>query len=336
MEPGPPDRDARCFARAVRLLTEQALALEARAGAVTAGPAAARAARRAGAGWRRVAARELRPGSEACAAFAELSQVAGWLLFDAGRHPLANRFCWQARALARACGERAVEQLVLATLSMQAAHLGRPDAALRLAEAALLDAPRMPARVAAVFRVRQSRALALTGQRARALHAAGHARALFLDGPQPGDPAWTWWIDERELAGHLGLVHAGLGEWSRAVDRLEPAGAAGDLAGPTAFRALFTAELLAAQLHAGAWHDAARLAARIAPRAAAIGSGRAAGVLRRSLAPLVARPDAARPVTEAGAVPGPVREAAHWLSAGLRTPPGDAARMPTEPHEGNT
>ncbi|MCX2968370.1 MULTISPECIES: DNA-binding protein [Streptomyces] len=301
------------YACRVRRATRRVLALEASAGALAAAGAAARLSARALAAADRPADGGLRPGSDAGAALAELTQVTGWLLFDAERHLGANRFSRCALTLARASGDRASEHLALATLSMQAAHLGRPGAALRLADTALA-APRLTPRVAAVFRLRQAQAHARRGLAQPALRAARRAHSLVLDGPSRRDPAWAWWVDAEEAAGHLGLTYAALGAWHRAVDQLT------SVTGAQGFRALFDAELLAAQLRGGAWDEACGLAARLAPRARTLGSGRAVAALYRAYRPLLAAPHLAP------AVPPRVREAVHWLDAHLRPSDGPTAR----------
>lgn len=321
MEAGWSARAAGEYAARVRGATTRVLALEARAGATVAGPEAARAALGAWAGVRAVppgtaAGPQLGWGSDVGAALGELAQVAGWLLFDAERHHAAHRFCRLSLALARRCGDRATEQLTLATLSMQAAHLGRPDTALRLADAAL-EQPRLPARVAAVFHLRRARAHALGGRRGAALAAADLARGLVGEGPSPRDPAWAWWVDEDEVAGHLGLTHAGLGEWHRAVDTLTMA--TDGEPGTTGFRALFDAELLTATLRAGAWHDATALAARMAQSAGGIGSARAATLARRAARSAVAAPH----------LPGALRDAARHLQTTLPPPYGGGTSGPS-------
>ncbi|MFD2621977.1 DNA-binding protein [Streptomyces chumphonensis] len=324
MEPGRPPLTAEEFARRVRAATGAVLALEARAGAVAAGPEAARRAGRALALRRHLGDRAAEPGGGVDAVLAELAQVAGWLLFDAERHRAAHRFSRLALTLARGCGERSVEHLVLATLSMQAAHLGRPDAALRLARD-VLDGPRLPARVAAVFRLREAGAHALAGRRPDALRALGRAGALVAEGPGPRDPAWAWWVDEDEVAGHAGLVHAGLGAWGRAVDTLTAA--PGAPAGTTGFRALFDAQLLTAQLRAAAWHDATELATRLSGHAHVIGSARATTLLERAARTAAADP---RP-------PGPLRDAARHLWTTLPSPydGGTSGPCHTGPAEGS-
>ncbi|MCZ7415729.1 DNA-binding protein [Streptomyces sp. WMMC897] len=335
MEAGWSARAAGEYAARVRGATARVLALEARAGATAAGPEAARAALAAWAGVRagppgQPAGPEFRRGSglgpetgrgsDVGAALGELAQVAGWLLFDAERHRAAHRFCRLSLSLARHCGDRATEQLTLATLSMQAAHLGRPDTALRLADAAL-EQPRLPARVAAVFHLRRARAHALGGRRGAALAAVDLARGLVGEGPSPRDPAWAWWVDEDEVAGHLGLTHAGLGEWHRAVDALTAA-TRGE-PGTTGFRALFDAELLTAGVRAGAWRDATALAARMAQGAGGIGSARAAALAGR----------AARSAVAAAHVPGALRDAARHLQTTLPPPygGGTSGSSPTGP-----
>ncbi|MEU8461244.1 DNA-binding protein [Streptomyces sp. NPDC029003] len=236
------------------------------------------------------------------AALAELCEVIGWILFDAGRYRPAHRMNARALALARLCGDRWTARLVLLNHSMLTAHTGRPRAALRSAERVAGPRP-LPARVASLVLVRRAHATALLGARREPLDLMARARSRFLDGLSRRDPHWAWWIDEAELLGHHGWVQARLRRWDRAVPLLYEAATA---PGP-AYRHLFTAELLAALAGAGAWREAEDLIGRLAPRAAGIGSVRTTERLARTAADLRRRPG----------VPGGVRDAAAFLLESL-------------------
>lgn len=267
-------------------MTRALIALEAERGAVAAARVAREAVTATAAQWRQVRQRHRRIGDELCAAVAELLEVAGWITFDGEQQTLSLALNRQALRLARACGDRATERLTLLNLSMQAAHLGRPADAHRIATSALESGP-LPPRTEAPFRLRQARALALGGRRAEALETLRRARGLATEGVSPHDAPWTWWVDEQELAGHRGWTHAALGEWDRAIPLLASALHRHDA---PAYRSVFAAELLACLLRVGGWDEAERLLLRLVAQAADIGSGRARCTLRRTAAALRAGP----------------------------------------------
>ncbi|WP_282795798.1 hypothetical protein [Streptomyces sp. CC224B] len=192
-------------------------------------------------------------------------------------------------------------------------HTGRPRAAL--AAAARARGPRtLPPRVAALVLIREAHATALLGARHAPRELIGQAGSLFLDGVSRRDPPWAWWLDEAELLGHRGWVLARLGDTRRAVPALHRAATA---PGPS-YRHLFTAQLLAALVRAGAWRDAERLVADLAPRARTIGSARTTEVLGHL----------AHRLREPGAAPGYLRDAAVHLLESLPAPRAGAAPPP--------
>ncbi|MFG3281098.1 DNA-binding protein [Streptomyces sp. NPDC048111] len=241
---------------------------------------------------------------ELLAALAELCEVIGWILFDAGRNDAAHRMNVRALSLAEHCGDRATARLVLLNDSMLHARAGRPVAALDAA--ARVAGPRpLPSLVATLVLVRRAHATAMLGAGAEAGRLIARARSRFLDGASRHDPAWAWWIDQAELTGHHGWVLARLHDWDRAIPLLHEAATA---PGPS-YRHLFTAELLAALSGARAWTEAERLIAELAPRAGDIGSVRTTETLARTAIRL--RDCAAAPVN--------VRDAAVFL---LESVPG--------------
>ncbi|WP_234334531.1 DNA-binding protein [Streptomyces sp. NRRL B-1347] len=243
-----------------------------------------------------------RADSDRVAALAELYEVAGWILFDAGHYRRAHRLNARALALAERCGDRWTARLTLLNDSMLLAHTGRPRAAL--AAAARARGPRpLPPRVASLVLIREAHATALLGARSEPRALLAGARSLFLDGVSRHDPPWTWWLDEWELLGHRGWVLARLGHTDRALPALHRAATA---PGPS-YRHLFTAQLLAALVRAGAWRDAERLVADLAPRARGIGSARTTEVLGRI----------ARHLRAPGTAPLALRDAAVFLLESL-------------------
>ncbi len=212
---------------------------------------------------------------------AELGELSGWLLFDAERYEEARAVNAEALSVARIAGDTSMEWFVLSNQALASVHTGRDREALRVSQR-LADRDRTPGRVRALFDVRTARALASLGDRDDALRTFDRARSAFADGTTGQDPVWSWWLDERELAGHEGMVHAALGDYDRALPQL--AAAVQRSEGREHFRwALFVhrANMLRASLAAGSWSDAERAAIDVAPMVGEVASGRTEGLLRR-------------------------------------------------------
>jgi len=155
-------------------------------------------------------------------AVAELAEIAGWLLFDAGQWDSSRTAFLESHVLARLSGERAMEWFALDMLAMQDVHHGRPGEALGIADE-LLTRPRIPPRVALMARVRRGRALAQLGDHRRALDELAGARARLEESISPRDPAWAWWVNDCEITGHQGEVLLALGDAKAAIPRLQHA-----------------------------------------------------------------------------------------------------------------
>lgn len=243
--------------------------------------------------------------SDRIAALAELSEVIGWILFDAGLHRHAHRANAHALALAELCGDRWTARLVRLNHGMLQTHTGHPRAALETASRVAGPRP-LPARVASLVLIRQAHATALLGAHREPLELIARAQSRFLDGLSRRDPHWAWWIDQAELTGHQGWVMARLRRWDRALPLLQRAATA---PGPS-YRHLFAAELLAAQARAGAWGEAEDLITELAPRAARIGSARTVESLHGTV----------RLLRRAPRVPTSLRDAAVFLRERLPAP----------------
>lgn len=152
------------------------------------------------------------------AASAEIAEVAGWLAYDADDQRMARQLNHEALMLSQMSGDRALELLVLQNMSMQASYLNRPREALLLARRVASDGRPLSARLMAIFKVREGRALAQEGRAADARKAFVQARALFSDGAADRDPAWSWWFEHHELAWHEAMAEADLGNWQTAID----------------------------------------------------------------------------------------------------------------------
>lgn len=204
-------------------------------------------------------------------AVAELGELTGWLLFDAERHREARQINKAALALTQG---PALRWFVLSNQALASVHIGRHREALRIADHPGGSPPR---RVQALFDVRAARALAELGARHDALRRFDRARNAFLDGPAPRDPGWAWWFDERELAGHHGLLHASLGNHDAAVRLLHQA-VAGSKEPWASY--IYRAYLLRTLLVAGARDDAEQIALDTLPMVGTVASARTEKLLR--------------------------------------------------------
>lgn len=214
---------------------------------------------------------------ELYAAAGEIGEVTGWLLYDAGKHELVRQVNNEALHLTRLAGDRSIELLTLQNMAMHAGDLGRPAEALRIARM-VLETRALSPRLEALFRIREARALAQAGDDASAKHSFGRARSLYLDGTRDGDPAWAWWIDNRELAWHEAVIHSSCADWRAAVDTFA---ASVEFTPHREVRSRYhhLAALFNAQIRAHAWRDASDTVRRVMPLIDEIRSTRTATTL---------------------------------------------------------
>lgn len=189
--------------------------LDTRYGARDTVDAAARAAARA----RRALRARFSDASDVLAATAELHQVVGWVAFDAERQRLSRRMTLTALETAHAAGDRSAEYFALSQWAMQEVHLRRPTDARRVCEAAMAEGP--VGSVRTLFTLRLARAAAQEGGRCRARRLFGETLSRHLEGPRRGDPAWTWWLTEAEIAWHRAMAGADAGEWGAAAEAIK-------------------------------------------------------------------------------------------------------------------
>ena len=211
-------------------------------------------------------------------AAAELAEVVGWLAYDAEAHDLARRMNQESLYFARLAGDKAIELLTLQNSSMHAASQGRPREALQIARSVLEGDYRLSPRLKALFLTRKARALAQGGDES-ALRLFPEIRSLYHDGVSDEDPAWAWWIDERELAWHEAMVQRDLGLPERAITQFERS----VIATPaTEIRSqyLHRAYLLQAQVDNGTWDDAEQTIRQLLPLSTEVASTRTVVLLR--------------------------------------------------------
>jgi hypothetical protein len=184
--------------------------------------------------------------ARAYSAYAELSQLVGWLCFNAGDYGSAQHYYDDARAVAHDAHNVELVTYVLCTMSHLATWQGRPRVGIDHAVAAQMwaaqsQSPRAEA-YAADIAARAFAADHQTDNTRSALDAEGAA----LAGCQPDAPEPSWWYfyDESfywstmsECALHLGQPEVALAAAGQSITLLDPTNVHN-----LAFRTLFCAE----------------------------------------------------------------------------------------------
>ncbi|MER0240864.1 XRE family transcriptional regulator [Streptomyces sp. HSW2009] len=151
--------------------------------------------------------------------YIELSEQVGWMLFDAGRHPQAQRVYHTGMRLAREAdtsltARHATSNLV-ASAAYQAAWLGHHNDA-----AALLDiaarAPELPPAVAAVIADRRVYAAGRRRDPEAILRYRDEA-LLHLDVPDERTPWWATWLTKNSVDAATGRAWLACEQPSKAV-----------------------------------------------------------------------------------------------------------------------
>ncbi len=160
-------------------------------------------------------------GRDLYGTLAELLRLAGWLSFDAGHHPDAQRFFIAALRGAHAAGDRALGANILGFMSCQAKDIGQYSEAIRLADSARTGYAGASPTVTAILNMRAAQAYANlkdAKETRRAIELA--METLGGNPPQHGEPAWSYWLDEAQINEQVGYCFMRLGDWSRAREHL--------------------------------------------------------------------------------------------------------------------
>lgn len=154
----------------------------------------------------------------------ELLRLAGWLAFDNGHHPAAQRFWIAGLYEAHAAGDRGLGANILGFMSCQAKDLGQIRQAVTLAETARTGYPDTSPKVGMILDLRAAEAYAndkSTTDTRRALDTAFNR--LTDTTPQHGDPDWSYWINEAQAHAQAGYCYLKLEDWPRARHHLREA-----------------------------------------------------------------------------------------------------------------
>ncbi|MFJ3927002.1 hypothetical protein [Streptomyces sp. NPDC090022] len=135
---------------------------------------------------------------------AELAELAGWMSYDVGLHPTAQKYFVLALHAAKEAGDKPLGSYILSNMSRQMIHLGRPEDALELIHLAQYGSRDCAGpRTQAMLYAMEARAYANMGQPSRCKRAVRMAEDTFGDvglGGEP-EPDWIRFFSEAELNG---------------------------------------------------------------------------------------------------------------------------------------
>ncbi|MET7935713.1 hypothetical protein [Streptomyces sp. NPDC005322] len=131
----------------------------------------------------------------------ELAQLAGWMSYDIGLQPTAQKYFVLALHAAKESGDRPLGSYILSGMSRQMIHVGRPDDALELIHLAQYGSRESATpRTQAMLYAMEARAYANMGQPSKCHRAVKMAEDTFADcAAGDGDPDWIGFFSEAEL-----------------------------------------------------------------------------------------------------------------------------------------
>lgn len=132
---------------------------------------------------------------------AELSELAGWMSYDIGLQPTAQKYFVLALHAAKEAQDRPLGSFVLSKMARQMIHLGRPEDALELTHLAQYGSREgSTPRTQAMLHAMEARAYANMGQPGKCKRAVRMAEETFSDiDHADADPDWIRFFSEAEL-----------------------------------------------------------------------------------------------------------------------------------------
>ncbi|UED86872.1 hypothetical protein [Streptomyces profundus] len=132
---------------------------------------------------------------------AELAELAGWMSYDVGLQPTAQKYFVLALHAAKEAEDRPLGAYILSQMSRQMIHLGRAEDALELIHLAQYGSrEQATARTQALLYAMEARAYASLGQPPKCHRAVRMAEDAFAEiGPRDADPAWLRFFSRAEL-----------------------------------------------------------------------------------------------------------------------------------------
>ncbi|MER6072109.1 hypothetical protein ABT187_25290 [Streptomyces sp. NPDC001817] len=135
---------------------------------------------------------------------AELAELAGWMSYDVGLQPTAQKYFVLALHAAKEAGDKPLGSYVLSSMSRQMIHLGRPDDALELIHLAQYGSRDCAGpRTQSMLYAMEARAYANMGQPGKTKRAVRMAEDTFAEADEwdEPDPDWIRFFSEAELYG---------------------------------------------------------------------------------------------------------------------------------------
>ncbi|MFH0242202.1 hypothetical protein ACGRHY_07100 [Streptomyces sp. HK10] len=132
---------------------------------------------------------------------AELAELAGWMSYDVGLQPTAQKYFVLALHAAKEAGDRPLGSYVLSDMGRQMIHLGRPEDALELVHLAQYGGREdATARTRAMLHAVEARAYANMGRPDKCHRAVRMAEETFAEVTEgDDDPGWIGFFSEAEL-----------------------------------------------------------------------------------------------------------------------------------------
>ncbi|AWT45742.1 MULTISPECIES: transcriptional repressor NsdA [Streptomyces] len=135
---------------------------------------------------------------------AELAELAGWMSYDVGLQPTAQKYFVLALHAAKEAGDKPLGSYILSSMSRQMIHLGRPEDALELIHLAQYGSRDCAGpRTQSMLYAMEARAYANMGQPGKCKRAVRMAEDTFADADDwdEPDPDWIRFFSEAELHG---------------------------------------------------------------------------------------------------------------------------------------
>ncbi|WP_369273660.1 hypothetical protein AB5J55_30270 [Streptomyces sp. R11] len=135
---------------------------------------------------------------------AELAELAGWMSYDVGLQPTAQKYFVLALHAAKEAGDRPLGSYILSSMSRQMIHLGRPDDALELIHLAQYGSRDCASpRTQSMLYAMEARAYANMGRPGKCKRAVRMAEDTFSESDEwdEPDPDWIRFFSEAELYG---------------------------------------------------------------------------------------------------------------------------------------
>ncbi|MCK1822057.1 hypothetical protein MTQ10_21185 [Streptomyces sp. XM83C] len=135
---------------------------------------------------------------------AELAELAGWMSYDVGLQPTAQKYFVLALHAAKEAGDKPLGSYILSSMSRQMIHLGRPEDALELIHLAQYGSRDCASpRTQSMLYAMEARAYANMGQPGKCKRAVRMAEDTFADADDwdEPEPDWIRFFSEAELHG---------------------------------------------------------------------------------------------------------------------------------------